>query len=183
MKQPKTQLKDRQLRFDGAVVISPDYLVDALLRGCPPSRVRLTQLGPDEEAFNLRSDDGDELRLDEDPVHIDLSWQLPTEYLQMDLRESIIQRVGDRLATLSYSDDQHLRAAERVERELAELEARDMVEFFKTVIYILDVFRNQGVIWGVGRGSSCASYILFLLGLHSVDCILYDVPMEEFFHD
>ena len=52
---------------------------------------------------------------------------------------------------------------------------------FKTLLYIIDTFKSQNVFWGVGRGSSCASYILYLIDLHLVDSVLYDIPMEEFF--
>ena len=58
-----------------------------------------------------------------------------------------------------------------------------MTEFVKTVIFIVDTFKEAGIVWGVGRGSSCASYILFLLGLHLVDPIKFDISMDEFFHD
>jgi DNA polymerase III alpha subunit len=33
----------------------------------------------------------------------------------------------------------------------------------------------------VGRGSSVASYVLFLIGVHKIDPIKYELPIEEFF--
>ena len=36
------------------------------------------------------------------------------------------------------------------------------------------------VIWGVGRGSSVASYVLYKLGVHRVDSMYYDLDPQEF---
>ena len=40
--------------------------------------------------------------------------------------------------------------------------------------------RLNNVVWGLGRGSSTASYILYLLGVHKIDSLYYDLPIEEF---
>ena len=47
--------------------------------------------------------------------------------------------------------------------------------------YIIDTLRENNVVWGVGRGSSVASYVLFLLGVHKIDSVKYNLPLEEFF--
>jgi DNA polymerase III alpha subunit len=36
------------------------------------------------------------------------------------------------------------------------------------------------VLWGVGRGSSVASYCLYILGVHKVDSIKYELDIHEF---
>ena len=40
--------------------------------------------------------------------------------------------------------------------------------------------RDNQVIWGVGRGSSVASYVLYLIGIHKIDSMYYDLPINEF---
>ena len=40
--------------------------------------------------------------------------------------------------------------------------------------------RENQLIWGVGRGSSTASYVLYLLGVHRIDSMYYDLDPEEF---
>jgi DNA polymerase III alpha subunit len=49
------------------------------------------------------------------------------------------------------------------------------------MVYIIDTLRKNNIVWGVGRGSSVASYVLFLLGVHRVDSVKYDIPLNEFF--
>ncbi len=48
-----------------------------------------------------------------------------------------------------------------------------------TVKNLLDKLREDGLVWG-GRGSSCASYVLHLIGVHAVNPIKYDIPFSEF---
>jgi DNA polymerase III alpha subunit len=46
--------------------------------------------------------------------------------------------------------------------------------------YLVDTLRKNNVVWGVGRGSSVASYILYLIGVHKVDSIKYNLDINEF---
>jgi len=40
--------------------------------------------------------------------------------------------------------------------------------------------RKNNIVWGVGRGSSVASYVLFLLGVHKIDSMYYELSVDEF---
>jgi len=40
--------------------------------------------------------------------------------------------------------------------------------------------RDNNIVWGVGRGSSVASFVLFLMGVHKINSLYYDIPIEEF---
>jgi len=46
--------------------------------------------------------------------------------------------------------------------------------------YLVDTMKSNNIIWGVGRGSSVASYVLYLLGVHRVDSMYYDLDPTEF---
>jgi len=56
-----------------------------------------------------------------------------------------------------------------------------MYDVLHVMKYIVDTLRANNILWGVGRGSSVASYVLFLIGIHKVDSIKYNLPIEEFF--
>lgn len=68
----------------------------------------------------------------------------------------------------------------RVEQELAEFKARNLFPILQLLIYIIDTMRKNSLVWGVGRGSSVASYILYLLGVHKVDSVKYKLDIKEF---
>jgi len=69
---------------------------------------------------------------------------------------------------------------ERVEMEFAMFEERGLIPLLQFLLFIVDYMRKYKIVWGVGRGSSVSSYCLYLLGVHKVDSIKYDLPIEEF---
>lgn len=184
MKRLETDLNDRTLRFDGVSIVDPLNIASALTRGILPSELRVRGTSEDVEVFNLQVAETDHLRPEiKEPINIDMAWRLPLEYQDLDLFEYVSEALIKRLDHLGYNEGQRDQAVERVVAELDEIKLRGMSEFTKTIIYVLDTFRKKNIVWGVGRGSSCASYVLFILGLHVVDSIKFDVPMTEFFHD
>lgn len=186
MKSLSTRLDGRELRFDGISIVQPDRVAEALLRGVHPSKLMVTEVTDEIQLFNDNVDASETLhQVKELPLNLSYRWQLPERYLNLDLHEAVGQAYEAQVEKLltTYTPQQHDAALDRLAAELDEIERRGMVEFVKTIIYILDVFREREVVWGVGRGSSCASYVLFIIGLHSVDPIRYNVPMNEFFHD
>jgi DNA polymerase III alpha subunit len=56
-----------------------------------------------------------------------------------------------------------------------------MIIVLKAMKYLVDTFRENNIVWGVGRGSSVASYALYLIGVHKVDSVKYELPITEFF--
>lgn len=69
---------------------------------------------------------------------------------------------------------------ERVNTEYAMFEERELIPLLQYLIFIVGHMRDENIVWGVGRGSSVASYCLYLLDVHKVDSIKYDLPIEEF---
>jgi hypothetical protein len=85
------------------------------------------------------------------------------------------------LATIQESDRFSGTDAE-VERILEEVEffnKHNHLPFLKKVYDLIQRFKHENVLWGVGRGSSCASYVLFLLKIHDVNSLRYKIPFSE----
>lgn len=95
-------------------------------------------------------------------------WNIPTKYKTLDVKEKLL--------SLCDSDVQR----ERVETEYEMFEERQLIPLLQFLTYIVDYMRKNEIVWGVGRGSSVASYCLYLMGVHKVDSIKYDLPIEEF---
>jgi DNA polymerase III alpha subunit len=68
----------------------------------------------------------------------------------------------------------------RVNAELELYVKHQMCDVLRLLLYITDTLRSNNVMWGVGRGSSVASYCLFLIGVHRIDSLKYDLPISEF---
>ena len=96
-------------------------------------------------------------------------WFMPDKYKELD--------VVAHLYNLCKGDDERFH---RVNEELAEFERRGMFDLLRYMIYLVDFMRKNNIVWGVGRGSSVASYVLFLLGVHKVDSHKYNLNIREF---
>jgi DNA polymerase III alpha subunit len=72
---------------------------------------------------------------------------------------------------------------DRVSQELELYIKHGMYDVLHVMKYIVDTLRENKILWGVGRGSSVASYVLYLIGVHKVDSIKYKLPIEEFFKE
>ena len=68
----------------------------------------------------------------------------------------------------------------RVEMELELFEKHNMMNLLCFLKYLVDKLRENTILWGVGRGSSVASYCLYLLGVHKINSIKYDLDISEF---
>ena len=96
------------------------------------------------------------------------SWHMPQDYKDMDIAKWIIEQCKTQPEL------------QRVAEELLLFQERGLFDLLKYLKYLVDTMRDNGVIWGVGRGSSVASYVLYLIGIHKVDSMYYDLPINEF---
>jgi DNA polymerase III alpha subunit len=134
--------------------------------------------GPDVLEFCQCSDDLSQYldRLDQERLDypkpnklIDINnWFMPREYREMDIEDFLVNQCPEE----NY---------DRLITELQEYRQRNLLPLLKQMKYIVDTLRENRTVWGVGRGSSVASYVLFLLGVHKIDSVKYNLPIEEFF--
>ena len=68
----------------------------------------------------------------------------------------------------------------RAGEELLLYQERDMFILLKYLKYLVDTLRTNNIVWGVGRGSSVASFVLYLIGIHRINSLYYDLPITEF---
>ena len=94
-------------------------------------------------------------------------------YTQLNYKEiDVVRFINNR--TLTYQQ----RA--RVHEEIQLFRERGMIPVLNFLVYLVDVCKENDIVLGVGRGSSVASYVLFLLGIHKVDSIKYELDIKEF---
>ena len=106
------------------------------------------------------------------PQSIDTSrWFIPEEYRTMDIIDWLYHRCPTP------------EIRERVVQELRLFAKHDMIPMLKTMKYVVDTLRANNIVWGVGRGSSVASYVLHIIGVHKIDSVKYNIPIEEFFKE
>ena len=95
-------------------------------------------------------------------------WFMPDEYKQLTIQNYVLNKC---------KTDKEI---ERVSEELKAFRERDMFNLLRYMVYLVDFMRENDIVWGVGRGSSVASYVLYLIGVHRINSIQYDLDWREF---
>jgi DNA polymerase III alpha subunit len=109
-----------------------------------------------------------ELSIEEFDQSNQLQWFIPAEYKEFD----IVNWLYDQCVTKTQRD--------RIGIELELFVQHGMYELLIYLKYLVDIMREHNIVWGVGRGSSVASYCLYLIGIHRIDSIKYNLDIREF---
>jgi DNA polymerase III alpha subunit len=96
------------------------------------------------------------------------NWFMPQEYKNFDIAKYILDQC------------QNEEELQRAGKELLLYQERDMFILLKYLKYLVDTMRNNNIVWGVGRGSSVASFVLYLLGVHKINSLFYQLDIGEF---
>jgi DNA polymerase III alpha subunit len=151
--------------------------------------VEMLYADPKLDVSNLCLEDGDQFNRASKKLHLNMfitqldeigvdveqyhkqnqnNWHMPDKYKQLDIAEYLLK--------LCTTDAE----LQRVGTELLLYQERNMFDLLRFLVYIVDVMREQDIVWGVGRGSSVASYVLYLIGVHKIDSLYYDLDIAEF---
>lgn len=96
------------------------------------------------------------------------NWFMPQEYFSFPIEDWLYQRCS--------TDKERERV--RLELDLyAQYKMFDVLYYLK---YLVDTMREHKIVWGVGRGSSVSSFVLYLMGVHKINSIEYDLDIHEF---
>lgn len=95
-------------------------------------------------------------------------WLTPEPYKSLDIETYIRERC------------QNEEQLARVEEELVLYKERNMLPVLRHLVYLTDHWRQQKIVWGVGRGSSVGSLILYLIGINRINPLDFGLGIEEF---
>lgn len=95
-------------------------------------------------------------------------WYMPDKYKDIDVEEFVLKKCK--------TDTE----VQRVNLELQLFKEKDLFCLLQFLIFLVDYFRENNFVWGVGRGSSVSSYVLYLIGVHKIDSIKYKLDIKEF---
>ena len=101
---------------------------------------------------------------------ISKEFNIPQHYKELDVEKYIHGKLVER-------DPDEIG---RVETELDMYRERGLFPVLQLLIWIVDTMRKHNLVWGVGRGSSVSSYLLYILGVHKVDSYKYNLDIKEF---
>ena len=110
----------------------------------------------------------DDRTVEQFDIDLQSNWHMPDKYKNLDI------------ATYVLDQCQTEEELQRVGQELLLYQERDMFTLLKYLKYLVDTMREHNIVWGVGRGSCVASFVLFLLGVHKINALYYGLEIEEF---
>ena len=161
----------------GQLILTEDDLCDLYMRD--PTRTIKTCLV--EEKINLDniflSNENlptlieyveSKLSLEEFDNNNQSQWQMPIEYQEMDIAKWVLDQCKN--------EEELQRAGD----ELLKFHDRNMFSLLKYLKYLVDTMRRNNIVWGVGRGSSVSSFVLFLIGIHRINSLYYQLSVDEF---
>lgn len=128
----------------------------ALLLDCVPALINYDTLNDPEEL------------LENFDYRLQQTWHMPDEYKNLDIAAYVLGLCNN---------EEEL---QRCGHELLLFQERNLFNLLRFLKYLVDIMISNNVIWGVGRGSSVASYVLYKLGVHRIDSLYYDLNVEEF---
>lgn len=118
--------------------------------------------------LNFQTADSTSLSLEEFDKLNQKNWYMGEYYKNMDIAHWLKERC---------TSPEEL---DRVTQELILFSQYNMIDILKYLKFLVDIMRYNNIVWGVGRGSSVASYCLFLIGVHKIDSIKYNLDYKEF---
>ena len=95
-------------------------------------------------------------------------WYMPEKYYQINVLQWLLDKC--------HTDEEKM----RVQMEYDLFEKKNFIRVLQFLIYFTDTLRANHIVWGVGRGSSVASLCLFLIGVHKINPLLYNLDITEF---
>ena len=120
---------------------------------------RIPELFPQEDLKNISQELFDKANQED--------WFMPKDYCP-----DLIEMLYSMCTTQEQTD--------RVNQEITLFIQHNMLDLLFYLKYLVDTMRENNIVWGVGRGSSVASYVLFLLGVHKIDSLKYNLDIHEF---
>lgn len=96
------------------------------------------------------------------------NWHMPEEYKNFDIAKYVLDQC------------QNQAEMQRAGQELLLYQERDMFVLLRYLKYLVDTMRANNIVWGVGRGSSVSSFVLFLIGVHKINSLYYGLEIDEF---
>jgi DNA polymerase III alpha subunit len=148
------------LLYQGKLDILPKILTE-------PNDAEVKQFNEHSETITLQEYQEPQLSKTEFDSLMQSSWNMPDKYKTLDIEEWL-------------SDSCPEQNFQRLVEELEAYKARNMLDLLRWLKYFVDTCRKEGIVWGVGRGSSVASYVLYLIGVHKIDSLKYNLDWREF---
>lgn len=106
------------------------------------------------------------------PIYDNIEWMnywfTPEQYKNIDITALCLEKCKTQ------------NEAARVLKELDLFSKKGMIPVLKQLVYMVDYWRSKNILWGVGRGSSVSSFVLYLIGINRINPMEWGLEIEDF---
>jgi hypothetical protein len=169
------ELDNRKITDNGQVVCSDQAIEQLIYRGhnlegiIADNSIDVRLFNQINRLFDMPYNSIKIYDLSEDlPIKWFSDWFTPEPYSNLDIEVWLINKCK--------TSDEQLRCVE----ELVLYQERNMYPILKYLLYMVEMFRKNKVLWGVGRGSSVSSFVLYLIGINRINPMLFNLDIKEF---
>lgn len=162
----------------GEIILSEDDLCDLLMKGVNLSDLKSILVDESVRIEEINCVSGNHINLvrhhntnktiEEFDKENQSKVYMPSEYAEFDIAGHVLGLCKTQAEM------------QRCGKELLLYQEKDLFWLLKYLKYLVDTMKSHSIIWGVGRGSSVSSYVLYKLGVHRIDSMYYDLDIEEF---
>ena len=168
----KIKIKNRSIYEDGQVELDSSSILESLFSSNLVENC-IAEDSKEIQEFNQWANSYDMSEMPTEYFDIDhennqKQWKMPQKYKDLDIVSHLYSLCNTQVQK------------DRIDEELALYNERNMIDILRYLVFLVDTMRSNNILWGVGRGSSVASYVLFLLDIHRVDSLKYNLPIDEF---
>lgn len=175
---PNTVLNDRVLWFDGISAFDSSNLLHLITQY---SVTHVTSDSPGVRAFNKHVPKEQEIHVKTECAPLSLEWNFPSEYKNLNVCDYLYSNHVELTRTMDV--DEVTARDIRLITELVIYDRLGLTDVLRAVIWTINTLTTNNVVWGVGRGSSVSSYVLYVIGVHDVDSFAYDLDIDDFLHE
>lgn len=176
-----TELKDRILWFDGDSSVKSDTINELVLSGIPLYDIFVDEETDEIKQYNKLVPSDKQIHIKDKLNSFETEWKIPKEYFDIDLSEFFFNKFKDEIDLNKDASDMWIATrARRIVYELKQFKESDKTEMLYVLIYIINTLNTNDQAWGIGRGSSVSSYLLYLIGVHDIDSVKYDLDFSDF---
>lgn len=173
-----TELKNRVLWYDGDITVKSNILSKFFEHG-NITNVYVDVITEEVKQYNRFVSKNQQLGIKTDIRPLNFDWRLPEVYKTLNVEEYVFE-VFDRNTAKGLLQPEIDQCIKRIAYELACYKKLGLYDILRAIIFIINKLEAEQTVWGVGRGSSVSSYVLFILGVHDVDSIKYDLDIHDF---
>jgi len=170
---------DHVLWQDGSITV-PSDIITKYIHVAETGKLFTDEITPDIAEYNQMTTSP--IRIKKKLDSLSTEWIIPKEISSIDIYEHLTDKLIEEFSTSEFNDEEMRIRMQRLDYEYDELMSAGLSDLIYAILYVINRFNANNTVWGVGRGSSTSSYLLYILGIHDIDSVEYDLDFTEFLH-